>query len=97
MARMAGLPVCLRRVARRVARLLDLDQFGDGGKRAGISILIRKLSDVTMEQRRLAMSKTAAVMETCNPMGDWHAGSALVTGDYARGTSYHVPITFTRF
>jgi len=56
---------------------------------------MRKLSDVTMEQRRLTTSETVAVMEACNPMRDCHAGSDLVTGDYARG--YQVPITFTRF
>jgi hypothetical protein len=60
-----------------------------------LPILMRKLSDVTMEQRRLTTSETVAVMEACNPMRDCHAGSDLVTGDYARG--YQVPITFTRF
>jgi hypothetical protein len=59
--------------------------------------LIGKLSDVTMEQRPLTMSETAAAMEARNPMRDCHAGSALVTGDHTRGTSYQVPITFTRF
>jgi hypothetical protein len=58
---------------------------------------MRKLSDVTMEQRPLTMCETAAVMESCNPMRDCHAGSILVTGDYMRGTRYQVPITFTRF
>jgi hypothetical protein len=43
------------------------------------------------------MSETAAVMEACNPMRDCHAGSVLATGDDARGTSYQVPIAFTRF
>ena len=50
-----------------------------------------------MEHRPLTTSETAAGMEACNHMRDCHAGSALVTGDYARGTSYQVPITFTRF
>jgi hypothetical protein len=50
-----------------------------------------------MEQRPLTMDETAAVMEACDPMRDCHAGSALVTGDYTRGTSYQVPITFSRF
>jgi hypothetical protein len=79
-----------------VARLLDLDKFSDG-ETCRISILMRKLSDVTIDRRPLTMSETAAVMEACNPIRDCHAGSALVTGDYARGTSYQVPITFTRF
>jgi hypothetical protein len=58
---------------------------------------MRKFSDVTMEQRPLTMNETAAIMEACDPMRDCHAGSALVTGDHTRGTSYQVPITFSRF
>ena len=58
---------------------------------------MRKLSDVTMEQRPLTMSEPATDMEACNPMRDCHAGSALVIGDHTRGTSYEVPIAFTRF
>jgi hypothetical protein len=77
--------------ARRVTGLLELAQFG-GGR---ISILIRKLCDVTMEHRPLTTSETAAGMEACNHMRDCHAGSALVIGDHTR--SYQVPITFTSF
>ena len=58
---------------------------------------MRKLSDVTMEQRPLSMSEPATDMEVFNPVHESHAGSVLATGDDARGTSYQVPIAFTRF
>jgi hypothetical protein len=57
-----------------------------------LPILMRKLSDVTMEQRPLPMSEPAMVMEACNPMRDCHVGSVLVTGDDTRGTSYQVKL-----
>ena len=59
--------------------------------------MIRKLSDVTMEQRSLTMSEPTTDMEASNLVHDCHAGSILATGDDAHGTSYQVPITFTRF
>jgi hypothetical protein len=58
---------------------------------------MRKLSDVTIEQRPLRMSEPATDMEAFNLVHDCHAGSVLATGDDARGTSYQVPIAFTRF
>jgi hypothetical protein len=39
-----------------------------------LPILMRKLSDVTMEQRPLTMSEPVLVMEVCNPMRDCHVG-----------------------
>ena len=58
---------------------------------------MRKLSDVTMEQRPLTMNETAAVMEVFDPLRDCHAGSVLATGDDTRGTSHQAPITVIRF
>jgi hypothetical protein len=58
---------------------------------------MRKLSDVTMDQRSVRMSEPATAMEAFNPVDDCHGGSVLATGDDARSTSHQVPITFTRF
>jgi hypothetical protein len=57
-----------------------------------LPILMRKLSDVTMEPRPLTMSEPVMVMEVCNSMRDCHAGSVLATGDDTRGTSYQVQL-----
>src|SRR4029078_2308383 len=46
--------------------------------------IMRKLSDVILEQRPLTMNETASVMAACERMRDSQAGSVLVTGDTGR-------------
>jgi CBS domain-containing protein len=46
--------------------------------------IMRKLSDVILEQRPLVMNEAASVMAACERMRDSRAGSVLVTGDSGR-------------
>jgi CBS domain-containing protein len=46
--------------------------------------IMRKLSDVILEQRPLIMNETASVLAACERMRDCQAGSVLVTGDDGR-------------
>jgi CBS domain-containing protein len=46
--------------------------------------IMRKLSDVILEQRPLIMNETASVLAACERMRDCQAGSVLVTGPDGR-------------
>ncbi|MFO1161398.1 MAG: CBS domain-containing protein [Reyranellaceae bacterium] len=45
---------------------------------------MRKLRDITLEQRPLIMNEKASVSAACERMRDTQAGSVLVTGDTGR-------------